>query len=335
MAHVDPEVLLDFIDGQGLSYKKNSVSFIFTCPRCSKKDKLYLRRSNGQFICFKCAEVSNFRGRPEFALAELCRMPLALVKEALYGADASDYDAGYLDFAAIFGDDDFGEDEPIEEATPTVKWPGNYYSMDHRFAERGAIYLEGRGIPRDIALAYDLRFCPEDRRVGFPITMDGQLVGWQARLVVPNRIWNEELGKWKEIPKVLSSKDVPREKTVMFENRLAGQEAAVLCEGPIDALKAHLCPAGNVAAMGKAVSRGQIRLLRDRGIKRIYLALDPDAVQETARLVKEFSDLECYLMEAPKPWKDLGEMPMEAVLDLFRGAQRVDSGSLFVFFGRH
>jgi hypothetical protein len=142
---------------------------------------------------------------------------------------------------------------------------------------------------------------------------------------------------------MLSSKDVPTAHVVMFANNLVGSEHAVVCEGPIDAIKADAC-GGNVATMGKAIGPGQIRTLRDpsrltreqvsaiwgSGIKRIYLALDPDAAKETSRLVREFSDMETYVMVPPKPYHDLGEMSFQEVHDLFRAAKPVGAGKLFI-----
>jgi hypothetical protein len=167
--------------------------------------------------------------------------------------------------------------------------------------------------------------------VAFPVELEGRLVGFQERTVLKEtKLWSDELDRFTETPKVLSSKGIPREQLVMFGDRLAGVEHVVLCEGPIDAIKAHLC-GGNVATMGKAVSKGQIALLRANGIKKIYLALDPDAAEETARLAREFGDLEVYLMHAPAGYKDLGAMSMEAVRDLFTSAPRVNPGHIFVF----
>lgn len=330
MNQLDPEVLAAFIEDRGLSHRKNSVSYIFDCPRCGKKDKLYIRRRDGQFICWFCAETSKFRGRAEYALSELAGLPLVLVQEALYGALAAGDSSLDLGLEA-FGDDD--GDVPILDEPAALAWPLDYYPLDHPHAERGRTYLAGRGVPADVALAYDVRYCPLRQRVVFPVHLDGRLIGWQERLVVDNRLWDEEAGKWSEVPKVLSSRGIPRERVVMFSGRLAGSSHVVLTEGPMDALKAHWC-GGNVATMGKAVSRGQVELLRRCGVTRVYLGLDPDAADESMRLLREFSDLECYGMFAPEPWKDLGAMPMDAVLELYRSAPRLNPSSLLVFLRR-
>jgi hypothetical protein len=82
--------------------------------------------------------------------------------------------------------------------------------------------------------------------------------------------------------------------------------------------------------MGKGVSRQQIELIRKKSPRAIYIGLDPDADIEMSNLVKEFSDIDCYLLEVPKKYKDLGEMSFEGVYDLFKRSKKVDNSYLFV-----
>jgi hypothetical protein len=328
---VDPAVLQSFIQSKGLSCKTNSVSFLFTCPRCDKRDKLYIRRRDGRFICFHCS-ADGFQGRAEYALVELCNMPMRDVLEALYGANAR-YSEG--EDALDLGDLDFGQwgtDEMISERDlpiPTVEWGFGYYPINDWRCKRGAAYLEGRGVSGEIAQQYGLHYSPTERRVGLPITVRGQLVGWQKRLVIPNRNWSEERGMWLETPKILSSKNIPRNRTLMFQERLKGSKHAILCEGPFDALAAHLC-GGNVATMGKIVSQDQIDLLTKAGVERVYLALDPDAATEATKVLSQLGGIECYLLTPPPPFKDLGEMGMVEVYNLFLAAPLLSPGHVFL-----
>jgi len=123
----------------------------------------------------------------------------------------------------------------------------------------------------------------------------------------------------------------------MFADRVAGHDHAVLCEGPLDALKAHYC-GGNVATMGKAVAPAQIQLLKSSGIKKLYLALDPDAAEEVNRLVESLSGhLELYDMIAPTNGTkaDLGAMSLEEVYDLFLSAPKINPSNFFMFLKTH
>lgn len=327
---IDPDVLADYVQSSGLSYKHNAVSWIFTCPRC-RKDKAYLRKRDGRFVCWYCAEKENYWGKGEILLSELLYLPVRQVREALYGDQTKDEGCVSLDLNLT---DYFGDGETLQDAIhdiPTVQWGPDQHPIESRLTERGALYLAARGIPLDIAIQYGLRYSPSERRVYFPIGLGDKLFGYQGRTVVKEtKIWNEELAKYQEIPKVLSSKGIPRDRVVMFGDRLVGHTHAVLAEGPVGGIKAHMC-GGNVATMGKIVSKGQLALLRNHGIQRLYLALDPDAFEETAKLVRDNSDLDVYLMEPTAGYDDLGAMSIEENYEIFRRAEKVNSGRMFLF----
>lgn len=326
MSQLDPRVLADYIESCGVQYRENSRSYIFVCPRCNKKGKLYIQKSNGNFVCWVCKETEGFQGRPEFALAELTGEAIYSIREKLYGSAPMVQGGTYLDcpLRDFFGEDEVVDDEA--EELVEIQWPWDYYPIEHKHGARGATYLAERGVPLDVAQLYGIRYAPVERRVVFPIYAGARLVGWQKRLIVDNRAWNEETEEWVEGPKILSSRGIPRERTVMFSNRPM-TEHVVLCEGPVDALKAHLC-GGNVATMGKAVSANQVKLLRNAGVTKFYMALDPDAFEETRRLVSDLGDLECHLLVVPSQYKDLGAMPMPEVLELFRNAPVVNNATL-------
>jgi DNA primase len=329
---VKTEVLADLIQSGGAPYRENSVSYIFTCPRCQKANKLYLRKGDGRFVCWVCKETEGFQGRPEFALTELLGVPLKELKSKLYGTEDPQATI-YLEFRVkdFFADDD--EVDLDADELQWVLWPLDCYEIGHRFAAKGLAYLEGRGVSAEMAARYGLRYCPPQQRVMFPIESGGTLYGWQGRKVGPTEFVDEETGETTSIPKVTTLKGVRKESTLMFADRLRDSEHAVVCEGPMDGLKADLC-GGNVVTMGKAVSRQQIALLHNAGIRKVYLALDPDAANEIMRLVREFSDLEVYDMRAPEPFKDLGEMTPGDVLEVFRRARRITAANLVTYVER-
>lgn len=326
---VDPSILRAFIESSGLSYDENSVSWIFTCPRCNKAKKLYLRKRDGRFVCWRCKEIDGFQGRPEYALSELTSSSFDEVCRFLYGENSvrfdDDFDARMQDF---FGDGDYIDSDATE--FEIVRWPHDYLPIDHPHAARGADYMRGRGVPMRLQRLYGLRYCPEMQRVFFPIGENGWLYGWQGRLIVPHT-YVDDNGDEKEVPKILSSKGVQRDRLLMFADRLKGSQHAIVCEGPVDAIKAHYC-GGNVATMGKEIGQRQIELLRKSGVKRIYIALDPDASESIERLVTElYGEIELFNMVPQKLGQklDLGAMSFEEVYQLFLGAERF-STRLFI-----
>lgn len=316
--------LKELVESSGLPCKQNSISFIFKCPRCRKKDKLYIRKADGRFVCWVCAENSSFKGRAEFALAELLEKPISEIREALYEGIVPV--ETHLELKLI----DFGSEEEMEEVYLSIPWPLDYYPIEHPHSRRGVEYLEGRGISLDLAQKYNLRYCPKDRRVIFPVELDGVLLGWQARTVLPNKVFNED-GECFSVPKALTSKNLPKGKHLMFQDRLYGSSHAIICEGPIDAIKADLC-GGNVATLGKAVSKEQINIIKQSGVQKVYIALDPDASIEARKLRDAFSGLEVYRLLPAQGYGDLGEMSPEQVYQQFLNAPRFDNtGQLFLF----
>lgn len=326
----DPRALDELVRASGLSFRENSRSWMFTCPRCGKEDKLYMLKANGRFVCWVCKEVDGFQGRPEYALTELLARPIKALRKVLYGIE----DPQAVPFLEIQLQDFFDDDEVDEDACQLEElvWPPDFYPIDHKFSARGLAYLNGRGVSLDLAKSYELRYCPPQRRVIFPIQSQGRLYGWQGRAVMPTEYEDPETGETFTTPKIVTPLGVKKERMLMFADRLLGSDHVIICEGPLDAIKADLC-GGNVATMGKAVSMAQINTLRNSGISKVYLALDPDASNEVLRVLREFSpsDFETYVLRPPEPFKDLGEMSPEDVLLLFRGAERINAGRIFAF----
>ena len=85
-----------------------------------------------------------------------------------------------------------------------------------------------------------------------------------------------------------------------------------MVEGPIDAIKGHRYNA--VAILGKSMSSVQFKLLlRMPNLKRIYVALDPDASVQSELLATKLSEIwNVNLVKLPK-FKDIGACTQEEV----------------------
>jgi hypothetical protein len=313
----------------GISFDTTARSLVLTCPKCNKSEKLYIRRSDGRFVCWVCKETERFDGKPEYALKEILNKSLSEIKTRLYGKA----EPAFTQSLSI----SFDSEEEFEEELPL---PEVAYPLHYTDPYGPAIsYLESRGIPLNLVQEYVLRYDPKTKRVIFPILRGPQLIGWQGRSIQSEaeRTYIDYSGKSRIIPKIMSNDELSgvRDRVLMFEDRLTNCDHAVLGEGPVDALKAHLC-GGNVCSMGKEVSRFQIDLILKKGIRKLYLGLDPDAADSIARLVRDYcSDLECYQMDIPPKINgkknDMGEMSFEGVYDLFKSAKRVNSADIFIF----
>ena len=321
--------LSKYIKDSGLSYKQNSKSYIFTCPLCNHKEKLYIRKLDGRFACWRCRYTEGFQGAPEYALAALLDIPILIVKKALYG-NLIEQATAFIDIKA---DDFIDEDEVLEESIDNftyIAWPNDFLELQYPAANRGVEYLKSRGITADIAKQYQIRYSPEKQALVFPILINNNLVGWQYRSILKElQVLNGTT--INTYLKVWSSKDVPRDRVFMFEHRLHDSQQAILCEGPFDALKAHLCN-GNICSMGKAVTQQQINRLLRSGIQRVYVALDPDAFDELTPIFDKFNDsVEVFKVNIPlinsKP--DLGALTLEQAKQCILAAQPLKRNQLF------
>lgn len=318
---MNKQALLDLVAKSGRLSKQNSRSWIFDCPLCNKKDKLFMLKESGHFVCWTCRVTQGFAGRPEFAFVEMVGLPLSEIKALLYG-DQKFRSPLHIHFNPrdFYGDDDdFDEDAGVLQE---MAYPYDFYPLDHKFAARGLKYLtEERGISLELAREYRLRYCPSTRRIIFPIEIEGKCYGWQARAVFQTDGFDEETGAEFHAPKILTPKGVQREWMWMFQDRLQGAKHAVVLEGPVDGIKAHLI-GGNIVSMGKIISPTQLSILKNSGVEKIFLGLDPDAAREAAEITRKLGVPTFDLRPPPgalswdgkKPAKDLGDMSPEGVL---------------------
>ena len=311
-----PEQLEKLIKESGIPYKPGSRSFLLDCPRCNKKRKLRILRHNGAFVCWSCKETDNFKGWADVAMSEILGRPIQEIRAKIY--DGALPPGNVLDFELEEFENDL-IDLPAEKVVlDELEFPHDFIPIGNKAAAKGLEYLRSRDITLAVAERYGIQYCPPSKRVVFPVIANHRLVGWQARSIVSD-------GR----PKILTSPGLRREYVLMFQDNLIGAKHAVVCEGPVDAIKADLCE-GNVATMGKAVSKGQLEVIRGYGIKLVYLALDPDAAEEVNRLAFELGDMETRLLLPPEGKKDLGECSFFEVYEAFKDAQPFMSGNLLI-----
>lgn len=102
----------------------------------------------------------------------------------------------------------------------------------------------------------------------------GGLVGYTGRTIKNSTI------KWLHTPKGLI-------KSLLLYNlnNIHNTDSVILVEGPLDVWKLYECGIYNsVAILGTEISQDQILLLKNKGIKKIILMLDPDSAGKRATL---------------------------------------------------
>lgn len=308
--------LKNFIYNHCSGYTQTGQSYVFDCPLCLGKKKLYVRKIDGLFICFKCKDSNKFYGKADKALHAITAIPQEIIRKEVYGFIDG---VPTIEFAL---EDFFPEPESDFEISMAV-WPLDYLEIDNKYAKEGASYIASRGVPLEIASKYRLRYWPKEKRVIFPVYYGDHLCGWQGRVID---------AKYSPV-KIKSSPGLNKKDLLMFNERLIGVKHAVLCEGPIDAIKADKC-GGNVASMGKIVGKKQLQYILDSGIKELYLALDPDADIETAKIVDYLSgkiQIRHMLATGHLTKPDLGAMDFDEVFELFKTAPLVNRNKVFIY----
>lgn len=323
----DPVLLADFLRSSGVGYKPTAKSYVFTCPRCRKPEKLWMYQDGTKFTCFSC---DKFSGAVEWALSALVDRPVGAVRKQVYknftvGDDGDFYFR--LDPDADEEEADYEDPLSLDEA-PDLAWNLDCVPLDDPQARPGVEYLAGRGVPAALAMEYDVRYSTEQRAIAFPAMVGTRMVAWQYRFLKPRRYVNKQ-GK-QVVMKAQSTENIPRDRVLLFQDRITAGGDVVLCEGPVDALKAHFW-GGNVAAMGKDVSYGQILRILRSGAKRVFVAVDPDAAAKKADIVRQLhGSVEVFDVQIPIKYKDLGEMPLDEAVDAIAAARPASPGDMYI-----
>lgn len=323
---------LDLIRSEGLDFHNAQKSWVLDCPLCGKR-KWAVRKSDGFSKCYRCDH--DFRGFADYTLSVALKRDKAEFSRLLYGVVITTEvveERGEERWVDHWEEMDRDDVEVIEVKTwpPELLRPFDHHALDTAIGEPGRRYLEGRGVPLELAQAYDIRYDPVQERVVFPIVVEGVLRGWQGRLIKSGK-YIDSKGRERELPKALTEGEVGG-KVLLFQDRLKGSKHGIIAEGPMDALKCHLC-GGNTATMGKSVTAEQLDIyVRHYGIRRLYLGLDPDAAAEVERICAEltwYGDVELYRL-LPAPGRDdLGDGTLEENLEQFRRAEPIRYGQAF------
>ncbi len=300
--------LKEIIERGGIPYREGAVSYIFSCPRCRKARKLYIRKSDGKFLCFVC-RADGFYGEAPYALKELYSLSIQDLKDKLYGESKIQF-SNFMDLnfnSPWLSNDEFGEEVSPDSLGEVNFNPSFVNNVNPKF-NPGRAYLNKRGIDEERIWKYGILYNPDWRSVVFPVYNGKTLVGWQER------------GTDSDFKYTL--KHFQKEKSLMFANNLEGSRHAIICEGPVDGIKTDLC-GGGVVTMGKGVSSHQLDIIKAK-TKHLYLALDPDATEELDRICRYMVSYmeDIHILMPPKGKKDLGDCSFEEVYEQFQHAPK-------------
>lgn len=252
------DMLLGIITSRGhdANYASSGGEIAFPCPLCDDhKPRLYVNRKTLKWTCFNCQEAG---------FAERFLTDVLLIDPIMAGRVKGQ----------LLGD------TPIihsikavmkaEAAVSPMEWPPFTMSLDstsNEVQEPYWVYLHNRGVRVEQVVHYGIRYCAVGKyggRVVVPVTLDGVLRGWVARLIRP-AVETEQ--------KVLTPPGMKSSLILFGLDHIKG-ETCVLVEGVFDAMA---FPDGvAVATLGAKLSPIQRDLLRRHGIKHVILMFDND-----------------------------------------------------------
>jgi hypothetical protein len=214
---------------------------------------------------------------------------------------------------------DFPEFDPVSSGvmpddTPAIpEWPGRVIPLN-RLAptELARRYMEERHYNVDVlSNRLQVCYCLEAKegfglaqhRIIIPTFKDGELLGWQARLVgEPHN---------KRIPKYWNMPRMKRNRMLYNFDYAKRYPYVVLMEGCTDVWR--FGPEA-VALFGKTLSLQQLQMITATW-KKVYVALDGDAIIDAQGIYDQLPNIEKYLVEFPGK-TDPGSLPSSTLRDM-------------------
>lgn len=294
----------------------HGAEFAINCPFCVRragkvdvKKKLHINPEHAVWRCWRC----NSKGR----LDEL--------------------------FTDIAREQEAGPAYVVPEARRGIQHPGELIDLgsldDNHVAVR---YIRRRGYdPSALSRVFGIKYCSVGQKfmqgmfdttntIVFPVWMQGQIVGWQARLLYdPDQLSPEEClslgfktdedGRIMRPPKYFTPSGFDKGKALFNYDVARTGEVVVVCEGPLDATSVGPLAVGT---FGKSITAEQARLIKPFW-KLAVVMLDPgDADAESQSVMLDLAASMRVIQVRLEGYKDPGDAP---TLEIWRQIDAVAS----------
>ena len=273
---------------------------VFTCPSCNHhKKKLTFNLASQKFQCWVCG----YKGHRAFQLLKKANAP-----GAAFGT-LKEIDKQYNFKSKIKQKVDANTLTLPKEVTPIM-------SSSAVLSKHALHYLDQRGITQQDVVKYDLHYCeqgPLKNMVVVPsYDKDGFLNYYVGRSFDKNAYIKHKLAS--------STKDI-----IGFEMYINWDLPVILCEGAFDAMaiKRNAIP-----LFGKKLSTTLMKKIIKSNVKKIYLALDEDALKDAFNHAETFMSYgkRVYLIEMGD--KDPSELGFETFTKLLHNATELTTSTL-------
>tara|TARA_R110000796_G_scaffold19470_1_gene58434 strand:+ start:120 stop:1043 length:924 start_codon:yes stop_codon:yes gene_type:complete len=291
--------LLESILGRSKSARGGEEA-VFNCPSCNhRKKKLTVNLSTQKFQCWVCG----YKGHRAFKL-------LKQVSASLKAYDIlKDIDVQYNFKKSTIAKAPSGSLHLPQGVTPIM-------SSSAILSKHALHYLDQRGITQQDVVKYDLHYCEQGELKNMVIIpsydKDGFLNYYVGRSFDKNAYIKHKLAS--------STKDI-----IGFEMYINWDLPVILCEGAFDAMaiKRNAIP-----LFGKRISDSLMTKIIKSNVKKIYLALDEDALKDAFNHAETFMSYgkQVYLIEMGD--KDPSELGFETFTKLLHNATELTTSIL-------
>ena len=222
-----------------------------------------------------------------------------------------------LKSALGFADKRKEEDEVVKVILPKEFIPLHEANSKSNIAKLAATYLKKRGVKKEDIIKYNIGYC-EIGRYGNMVIIpsyneSGSLEYFVARSFEKNPI--------KRFDAPTTTKNI-----IGFENLINWNVPIILCEGPFDAIaiKRNAIP-----LFGKIVSKKLMQKIIANDVKKVYIALDKDAIKDTLKLSEKImkAGKEVYIVKLED--KDPNEMGFDNFTNLVQRTAPLTFSSFF------
>ena len=301
--------LAQLLEDNGIKFKENSSGEMImdSCYNCGRAKKLYVQKETGVFICFRCEE----KGNAVKLIAKYLNISFKEASIKIFGKEGNIVATRDILLKEI--------DEPLvlslggllkkQEPLPgAIELAPEFETLTKNHKEAYS-YLIGRGYSEEDIEKLKLKILPYasfndawkslearlkkdlsgselkeaikkiailNERIVFPLYVDSQIVGYVAR----------DFTGTKQ-PKVLNSSGNFRSFYVWnFDNVMDSPELLIF-EGTTSAVKGGINR--SIALLGKAMTKGQARLLKRIKAHKVYICLDVGTDKEVLSIYEALS----------------------------------------------
>ena len=291
--------LLESILGRSKSARGGDEA-VFTCPSCNHyKKKLTFNLLSQKFQCWVC----NYKGHRAYQLLKKANAP-----GAAFGS-LKEIDKQYNFKSKIKQKVDTNTLTLPKEVIPIM-------SSSAVLSKHALHYLDQRGITKQDVVKYDLHYCEEGNLKNMVVIpsydADGFLNYYVGRSFDKNAYIKHKLAS--------STKDI-----IGFEMYINWDLPVILCEGAFDAMaiKRNAIP-----LFGKKLPTALMTKIIKSNVKKIYLALDEDALKDAFNHAETFMGYgkKVYLIEMEG--KDPSELGFKNFTKLLHKATKLTTSVL-------